>query len=65
MLVFGHHNANPRSAERGSEDSDIEMHGPNSLPLSNDGLYLGAARQPVVTRKTEVLVTRLRTCSGS
>jgi hypothetical protein len=25
-------------SERGSENSRIEVHGPNSLPLSNDGL---------------------------
>ena len=54
-----------RKCERGSEDADVEMHGPNSLPLSNDGLYVGAPRQSVATRKAKAVVTRLRTCSGA
>jgi hypothetical protein len=38
VLVSGDHDPNAGKAKRGSEDSDIEMRGPNSLPLSNDGL---------------------------
>src|SRR5215217_88793 len=38
VLVEGNHDPNARNAERGSEDSHIEVHGPDSLPLSNDGL---------------------------
>jgi hypothetical protein len=48
--------------ERGSEGSDVEMHGPNSLPLSNDSLQVEAPRQSVATRKSEALIRRLRTC---
>jgi hypothetical protein len=65
VLMTRHHNSDPRTAERGSEDPDIEMDGPKSLPLSNDGLYVEAPRQPVATRETKAVVTRLRTCSGA
>jgi len=62
VSVTWNDDANTRMRERGSEGSDIEMHGPNSLPLSNDSLQVEAPRQPMATRKTEVLVRRLRTC---
>jgi hypothetical protein len=62
MSVPWNDNANARMSERGSEGSDIEMHGPNSLPLSNDRLQVGAPRQPVATRKSKAVVRRLRTC---
>jgi hypothetical protein len=62
VLMARHDNPNTRNAERGSEDPDIEIRGPNSLPLSNDALNIEAPRQPVATRKTEAVVTRLRTC---
>jgi hypothetical protein len=62
MLVSRHDDANARNAERGSEDPDIEMYGPNSLPLSNDGLKILRARQPLATREPKAVVTRLRTC---
>lgn len=38
VLVKRNDDSNTRKSERGSEDASIEMHGPNSLPLSNDGL---------------------------
>jgi hypothetical protein len=38
VLVKRHHDPNTRIVERGSEDAHIEVHGPDSLPLSNDGL---------------------------
>ena len=38
MRVTRHHDPHAGNGERGSESSDIEMHGPNSLPLSNDSL---------------------------
>jgi hypothetical protein len=38
MLVSRHDNPYAWKSERGSEDSRIEVHGPNSLPLSNHGL---------------------------
>ena len=62
MTVTWNDDANARMRERGSEGSDIEMHGPNSLPLSNDRLQVEAPRQPIATRKTEALIRRLRTC---
>ena len=64
-LVTGHHDTHAWKFERGSDDPDIEVHGPNSLPLSNDGLYVGAPRQPIATRKRKSAVMRLRTCSGA
>jgi hypothetical protein len=65
VLVARHDDSNARRAKRGSEDADIEMYGPNSLPLSNDSLYLEAPRQLVATRKTKTVVMRLRICSES
>lgn|SRR6185503_13272972 len=62
VLVSRDHDANARNAERGSEDSNVEMFGPNSLPLSNDGLNIRTPREPVLTRKVEAVVMRLRTC---
>lgn len=62
VLVTRHDDPDAGNAKRGSEDPDIEMYGPDSLPLSNDGLYVEAPRQPVATRKIEAVVTRLRTC---
>jgi hypothetical protein len=62
LAVPGNDDTNARMSERGSEGSDIEMHGPNSLPLSNDRLQVEAPRQPVATRKSEALIRRLRTC---
>jgi hypothetical protein len=38
MLMPRHDDPNTGKPERGSENSRIEVHGPNSLPLSNDGL---------------------------
>jgi hypothetical protein len=38
LLVSRNHNPNARVSERGSECPDIEVHGPNPLPLSNNGL---------------------------
>jgi hypothetical protein len=63
VLVTRHHDAHSRKFERGSDDPHIEMYGPDSLPLSNDGLYVGAPRQPAATRKGKSVVMRLRTCS--
>ena len=57
-----HDDPDTRRAKRGGDDPDVQVRGPNSLPLSNDGLYVGAPRQPVATRKFEAVVTRLRTC---
>jgi hypothetical protein len=65
VLVTRHDNPDSRRAERGSEDPDIEMCGPNSLPLSNDGLNVGTPRQLVATRKTKTVVRPRRTCSES
>jgi hypothetical protein len=63
VLVTRHDDPDARRTKRGSTDPDIEVHGPNSLPLSNDSLNIEASRQPVAARKSEAVVTRLRTCS--
>jgi len=65
VLMARHHDSDTRRSERGSEDPDIEMHGPNSLPLSNDGLDVDTPRQSVATRESKAVVRRLRTCSGA
>jgi hypothetical protein len=36
VLIARYDDPDPRSAERGSEYTDVEMHGPNSLPLLDD-----------------------------
>ena len=38
VLVPRHDDADPGCGKRGSEDPDVEVYGPNSLPLSNDRL---------------------------
>jgi hypothetical protein len=38
VLVPRHDDADARELERGSGGSDVQMHGPNALPLANDGL---------------------------
>ena len=65
VLMTRHDDSDARRSKRGSEDPDIEMHGPNSLPLSNDGLDVDTPRQPVATRESKAIVRRLRTCSGA
>jgi len=39
--------------ERGSDDPDIEMTGPNTLPLSRDALQVRASRDACMARKAE------------
>jgi hypothetical protein len=36
--VTRNHDPYAGKCERGSEDAHVEMRGPNSLPLTNDGL---------------------------
>ena len=62
VLMTRNHDPDARNAKRGSKDPDIEMNGPNSLPLSNDGLNIRTPRQPVPARKVEAVVRRPRTC---
>ena len=38
VLMTRHNEPNAWNAERGRVNPDIEMNGPNALPLSNDGL---------------------------
>jgi hypothetical protein len=38
VLMTRHDDSDARKSERGSENPHVEVHGPNSLPLSNDGL---------------------------
>lgn len=38
VLMTRHDDSDTRKSERGSENPHVEVHGPNSLPLSNDGL---------------------------
>lgn len=65
VLVSRHDDAHTRKLERGSENPCIEVHGPNSPPLSNDGLNVTAPRQSVAARKTKAAVRRPRTCSAA
>jgi hypothetical protein len=54
--------AHSRTRERGSAHPDVEVRGPDSLPLSNDALKIGRPREAIAPRKTEP-VRRPRTCS--
>src|SRR5215472_5744459 len=63
VLMSRNNDPDARKAKRGSEDSGIEMHRPNSLPLSNDGLNISAPHQPVAARKAKAAARRLRICS--
>jgi hypothetical protein len=51
MFVARHNDSDSRKRERGSEDAHVEMRGPNSLPLANDGLNVEAFRESIATRK--------------
>ena len=62
MLMTRHNDPDARKTEWGSVDPDIEIHGPDALPLSNDCLYVEAPRETMLARETEAVVTRLRTC---
>jgi len=62
VLMTRHDDPDARKTERGSEHPDIEIRSPNPLPLSNDVLYVWPPRQSMLPRKTEAVVTRLRTC---
>ena len=61
-LMPRHHQPDPRTRERGSGRSDIEMHGPNALPLPNNSLQIVAPRQSSLTREPELALTPRRTC---
>jgi hypothetical protein len=65
VLVSRHNDSNSATIERGSEHADVEMDGPNSLPLSDDGLKIEAPRQPIVTRKAKAAVKLRRTCPAA
>jgi hypothetical protein len=65
MLVLGHDDSNTGTIKRGSEQTDVEVHGPNSLPLSDDGLKIVASRQAIATRKAKAAVTLRRTCPAA
>lgn len=58
MLMPRHDDADPRELERGSGGSDVQMHGPNALPLANDGLEIEAPRQAMTTRKSKLAASR-------
>ena len=49
--------------ERGSEHTDVEVHGPDSLPLLDGRLQIGPARQPIAAREAVSAVMRRRTWS--
>jgi hypothetical protein len=63
LLVTRHDESNAGMAKRGREHADVEMSGPDSLPLFDDCLYFASARQPKAPRKTETTlrVRRRRT----
>lgn len=63
VLMSRNHETDPGMIERGSDGADVEVDGPDSLPLSDDGLQVGSPRQSIPTRKSKILVMRRRTCS--
>ena len=48
-----------RTGERGSSSPDLEMRGPDALPLSHDALQLGTPRDTGLSRKAERRLGRL------
>ena len=62
VAIARDYQADARVRTRGSQDSHVEVSGTNPLPLSNDRLYVGSPREAMLARKTEAVVTRLRTC---
>ena len=66
-LVPRHDDADPRARarQRGSDGPDLEVPGPDALPLSPDLLEIGVPRQPPAARKAPRLRRRRRTCSGA
>jgi hypothetical protein len=62
VMMTRHDDPDARKTKRGSVDPDIEMHGPDSLPLSKDDLYVGPPRETMLPRETIAVLTRLRTC---
>ena len=60
VLMLRHDDSDARMIERGSTYPDVEVRGPDSLPLSNDGQYVATPREPERTRKSEAVVRRQR-----
>src|SRR3954469_12418399 len=65
MTVAGHDHSDPWMPERGSEQPEIEVPTPNSLPLSKNGFDVCFLRQSQLPRKADPIVRRPRTCSGA
>jgi hypothetical protein len=61
MLMARHDDAESRMIKRGSSHSDVEVSGPNPLPLSNDGLQVATPRQPKPARKAKTTIRLRRT----
>ena len=61
---LGHNEPNPRMRQRGSKNPDLEMLGPETLPLRRGSLNVSAPRKPLAARESK-LVRRLRTLSGA
>ena len=53
VTVFRNDEPDTRMTQRGSEDSDLEMLGPNSLPLSPYLLNVRTLREPMAPREGE------------
>jgi hypothetical protein len=64
MAVLRHNEANPWMTQRGSDNPDLEVLGPNTLPLCPSFLNIRSLRQPVAAREF-VHATRRRTSSGA
>jgi hypothetical protein len=64
LLMTRDDESNAGMAKRGREHADVEMRGPDSLPLFDDCLYFASARQPQTARKADATgrVRRRRTC---
>jgi len=60
VLMLRHDHSDARMAKRGSKYPDVEIPRPDSPPLSNDGQYVAAPREPKRARITEAVVRRLR-----
>ena len=59
---LGHNEPDPRMRQRGSKNPDLEMLGPETLPLCRGSLNISAPRDPLAARESKP-VRRLRTLS--
>ena len=64
MFELRHDESYPRMIQKGSRHPDLEVLGPEALPLSCNSRQLGASRQPIAAREAAAF-RRRRTLSAT